>query len=94
MSRLWIGCAPASCPRDLECWGSTWSDGRRICQAPPVADVLWTGLPVLLGTAGLLIGLAGRRAHRGSAPAIAALILGALAVVGYVAIYVVDFVSR
>ena len=50
----------------------------------------WTGLPLVLGAAGVLVGYAGRRAARGAGGSIAALVLGALSVIGYLAIYVGD----
>ena len=50
----------------------------------------WTGLPLLLGAAGALVGYAGRRASSGSGVSIAALVLGALSVIGYLSIYVID----
>ncbi len=50
----------------------------------------WSGLPMVLGAAGLLVGNAGRRAERGAGLCIAGVVLGALAMIGYVAIYVSD----
>jgi hypothetical protein len=47
----------------------------------------WTGLPLVLGAAGMLVGNAGRNAQSGGGKCIAALVLGALAVLGYLAIY-------
>lgn len=52
----------------------------------------WSGLPLVLGVAGMIVGNAGRNARTGSGKCIAALVLGALAVLGYVAIYVSDLV--
>jgi FtsH-binding integral membrane protein len=57
--------------------------------AVPVA--FWSGLPLVLGTAATLLGHAGKRADRGSGKAIAALVLGLLSVIGYVGIYVGDY---
>lgn len=53
----------------------------------------WTGLPLVLGVAGLVVGNAGRNARSGGGKCIAALVLGALAVVGYLAIYVMSFAT-
>jgi hypothetical protein len=57
--------------------------------AVPVA--FWSGLPLVLGTAATLLGHAGKRADRGSGKAIAALVLGLLSVIGYLGIYVGDY---
>ena len=54
----------------------------------------WSGLPIILGAAALLLGHAGRRATNGSAQAMAGFALGALAVVGYVAFYVSDWIAH
>jgi hypothetical protein len=50
----------------------------------------WTGLPLVLGAAGALVGYAGRGAAKGSGLSIAALLIGALSVLGYLTIYIVD----
>ena len=50
----------------------------------------WSGLPMILGVAGAMVGNAGRNAPSGSGKSITALILGALAVLGYLAIYIGD----
>jgi hypothetical protein len=50
----------------------------------------WSGLPLVLGVAGALVGNAGRSARTGSGQSIAGLVLGALAAVGYLAVYVSD----
>ena len=47
----------------------------------------WTGLPLVLGAAGMLVGNAGRNARSGGGKCIAGLVLGSLAVLGYLAIY-------
>jgi hypothetical protein len=54
----------------------------------------WSGLPLLLGAAAALLGNAGRRAERGSGPAMAALVLGVLSVVAYVAFYTADWIAN
>ena len=50
----------------------------------------WTGLPLVLGAAGALVGYAGRRAAKGSGLSIAAMLIGVLSVLGYLTIYIVD----
>lgn len=50
----------------------------------------WAGLPLVLGVAGVVVGNAGRTASSGAGKCIAGLVLGALAAVGYVAIYISD----
>ncbi len=53
----------------------------------------WTGLPLVLGVAGVIVGNAGRQARSGAGACIAGLALGALAVLGYVAIYVMSGIA-
>ena len=50
----------------------------------------WSGLPLVLGVAGLVVGNAGRRAHSGAGKCIAAVVVGTLAAVGYLAVYIAD----
>lgn len=50
----------------------------------------WTGLPLVLGAAGALVGYAGRGAPKGSGLSIAAMLIGVLSVLGYLTIYIVD----
>lgn len=50
----------------------------------------WSGLPLVLGAAGALLGYVGRNAATGAGKSIAAIVLGALAVIGYLTIYIVD----
>ncbi len=50
----------------------------------------WSGLPLVLGVAGILAGNAGRRAPTGSGKSIVGLALGAVAVLGYLAIFIGD----
>lgn len=57
-----------------------------------VVPAFWSGLPLLLGTAATLLGLAGRRAEKGAGTAIASLVLGVLPIAAYVAIYIMDWV--
>ncbi len=54
----------------------------------------WSGLPMILGTAAVLLGHAGRRAASGSGQSTAGFALGALAVIGYVATYVGDWIAN
>ncbi len=55
-----------------------------------VLPAFWAGLPLVLGLAGLVIGNAGRTSRSGAGQCIAAVVLGAIAVLGYAAIYVLD----
>ena len=50
----------------------------------------WSGLPLVLGVAGLVVGNAGRRAPSGAGKCIAAVVVGTLAAVGYLAVYIAD----
>ncbi len=50
----------------------------------------WSGLPLILGVAGAMLGYAGRGAASGSGKSIVACALGLLAAVAYLTIYVVD----
>lgn len=50
----------------------------------------WTGLPLVLGAAGAIVGYAGRGAAKGSGLSIAAMLIGVLTVLGYLTIYIVD----
>lgn len=69
---------------------ASWSLGLGIPAVLLTMPVFWSGLPLVLGVAAVLLGNEGRLAERGSGKAIAGLVLGALAVVGYLAIYVGD----
>ena len=57
-----------------------------------VFPAFWSGLPVVLGGAGALLGYAGKRSSR-SGLCIAALVVGALAVIAYLAIYIGDWIA-
>jgi hypothetical protein len=57
-----------------------------------VVPAFWTGLPPVLATGGIVLGLAGRTATRGGL-AIAATVVGLLAIVGDVAIYIADWMN-
>lgn len=50
----------------------------------------WSGLPLVLGVGGMVLGNHGRSAPNGAGKSIAALVLGALTVLGYFAIYIAD----
>ena len=58
-----------------------------------VVPAFWTGVPLVLGAAGILVGNAGRHARKGAGTCIAGVVLGALAVAAYVVIYVSDAMS-
>jgi hypothetical protein len=55
-----------------------------------IMPAFWSGLPLVLGVAGLVVGNAGRKAPSGAGKCIAAVVMGTLAAVGYLAIYVSD----
>ena len=65
--------------------------GLSIPAAVLTLPAFWIGLPLVLGAAGLLVGNAGRNAKSGGGKCIAAVVLGAIAVLGYLAIYVMSF---
>ncbi len=50
----------------------------------------WTGLPLVLGVAGIIVGNGGRTARSGAGKCIAALVIGALAILTYLTIYLWD----
>lgn len=54
----------------------------------------WSALPLALGVAGVMLGHAGRTGGRAGAAAAAAVVLGSLAVVGYFAVYVLEFLKE
>jgi hypothetical protein len=58
-----------------------------------VVPAFWLGLPLQLGAAAVILGWAGKRGAEGSGKSTAALVLGALAVVAYLAIYLGDYLS-
>lgn len=55
-----------------------------------VLPAFWSGLPLVLGAAGAIVGYAGRGAAKGSGLSIAAMLIGVLSVLGYLTIYIVD----
>ena len=59
-----------------------------------LVPAFWSGLPMVLGVGAVLLGYAGRRAGVGSGRAVTALVLGSLSVIGYLAIYVSDWISH
>ena len=61
-----------------------------VLAAALTVPAFWSGLPLILGVAGVLLGYAALRAARGAGLGIAAIVVGALAVIGYLTIYVVD----
>ncbi len=64
--------------------------GLAIPAALLAVPAFWSGLPFVLGIAAMLVGNAGRRARTGAGTCIAALVLGALTVVFYLSIYVME----
>lgn len=61
-----------------------------IVAALVVLPGFWTGLPLVLGVAAMLLGNAGRTSRVGSGKCVAALALGALTSAFYLAIYVME----
>lgn len=53
----------------------------------------WTGLPLVLGIAAMILGNAGRTARTGAGASIAALVIGALASLFYLSIYVMEGIA-
>ncbi len=54
----------------------------------------WSGLPLALGAAGAMLGYAGRNAATGSGKCVAALVVGTLTAIGYIAVYVLDTLNQ
>jgi len=52
--------------------------------------LFWSGLPLVLGAGGIVVGLARRHDPTGGTKAVVGLVLGTLAVVGYAGIYLID----
>jgi len=50
----------------------------------------WSGLPLVLGAAGAVLGYAGRNAADGARRSVTAVVLGLLAALGYITIYIVE----
>ena len=59
----------------------------------PFVLVFWTGIGPLLAVSGMLLGSSARRTGEGPGKGVAALAIGALALLGYVAIYVSDWMA-
>lgn len=58
-----------------------------------ILPAFWSGLPMVLGAAGAVLGHAGRGAGTGGGRSIAAVVVGALAVVAYLASYVTEILG-
>jgi hypothetical protein len=58
-----------------------------------LVPAFWSGLPPVLAAGGIVLGLAGRDARRGSGVANAAVVIGVLALIGDVAVYGLDWLS-
>ena len=67
--------------------------GLAIPAALLALPAFWSGLPLVLGVAGLVVGNAGRTARSGAGKCIAAVVLSALAVIAYVSIYVASGIA-
>ena len=59
----------------------------------PFVLVFWSGITPLLAVSGILLGLAARRTTDGAGKGAVAVGVGALALLGYVAIYVSDWMA-
>lgn len=64
--------------------------GLSVSAALLTLPAFWTGLPLVLGLAGIIVGNRGRTARSGAGKCIAALVIGAVAVLGYLTIYLWD----
>lgn len=64
-----------------------------IVAALVIVPAFWTGLPLVLGVAAMILGNAGRTARTGAGASIAALVLGALASLFYLSIYVMEGIA-
>lgn len=67
-----------------------WSLGLGIAAVLLTLPAFWSGLPMVLGAAAIALGSEARNRDRGADRAIAGLVLGTVAVLGYLAIYVAD----
>jgi len=54
----------------------------------------WSGLPLVLGVAGAILGYAGRKATKGAGMSQAGFAIGVLSSVGYFAVYVLDALNQ
>lgn len=64
--------------------------GLAVPAALLVVPAFWSGLPLVLGAAALLVGNAGRKAPTGAGKCIVAVVLAAATVLFYLAIYVME----
>ena len=73
------------------------SGGTALALAIPAALLLlpafWAGVPFVLAVAAVVIGAAGRQSRSGAGLAIGGLVLGGVVALGYLAIYVNEFVA-
>jgi hypothetical protein len=67
-----------------------WSLGLGIAAVLLTMPAFSAGVPLVLGAGAVVLGNGSRTAERGSGRAIAGLVLGTLAVLGYLAIYIAD----
>jgi len=80
-------------PRALQS-GRTANLGLGLAVASlPFVLVFWSGIAPLLAVSGILLGLAARRTTDGAGKGVFAVGIGALALLGYVAIYVSDWMA-
>ena len=87
--------------RDPELFGEVDRTGQQrsgryrfhIFQPVPFVLVFWSGIGPVLAVSGILLGLAARRTGDGPGKGAFAVGIGALALLGYVAIYVSDWMA-
>ena len=61
--------------------------------ALPFVLAFWAGITPVLAVSGILLGSAARRTEKGAGKGAAAVAIGALALLGYVAIYISDWMA-
>ena len=67
-----------------------WSVGLGIVAVLATMPAFWSGVPLILGVGAAVLGNSSRTAERRSGTAITGLVLGVIAVLGYLAIYIGD----
>lgn len=61
--------------------------GLSVPAAVLLLPAFWAGVPLVLAVGGMVVGSAGRTGRSGSGKSVAALVIGALVVLGWIAIY-------
>jgi hypothetical protein len=67
-----------------------WSVGLGVVAVLATMPAFWSGVPLILGVAAAVLGNSSRTNERRSGMAITGLVLGVIAVLGYLAIYIGD----